>query len=234
MDGGAAPDPRSARPAVPHAAVELVATWREAGPKLWFARDAGFDRMLRERFETLHLAAARGECCGWIDTPPGALALVLLLDQIPRNIWRGSAHAFATDVLARTAAEGALARGHDTAVDPSLRPFFYMPFEHAEDATLQARAVDLFEHWAAEHGDPRGFSPYARIHRDVIARFGRFPQRNAALGRETTEAERAFLEAGGFAGLRDRRGTGEPDASQDQRGRTRNGEPPSRPRPPPS
>ena len=189
---------------VPPAVVELMSTWREAGPKLWFARDETFDRLLRERFEGAHLAAARGECSGWIETPEGALALVLLLDQIPRNLWRGSAHAFATDVPARSASDRALERGHDKATDSALRPFFYMPFEHAEDMASQDRAVSLFECWAAEAGDPHDFLAYARIHRAVIARYGRFPQRNVALGREATGAERAFLDGGGFAGLRRR------------------------------
>jgi uncharacterized protein (DUF924 family) len=120
---------------------------------------------------------------------------VLLLDQIPRNIFRGSAHAFATDPLALAAAERAIDAGHDRAVDPALRLFFYLPFEHAEDIAQQARGVALTE--ALGNAE---YTRYAILHRDIIARFGRFPHRNACLGRSSTAQELAFLAEGGFKG----------------------------------
>jgi uncharacterized protein (DUF924 family) len=125
----------------------------------------------------------------------GALALVLLLDQIPRNVFRGSAHSYATDALARHHAAAAIDAGFDRAVDPVLRIFLYMPFEHSEDIADQQRAVAL----TTALGDA-GYSRYAILHHDVIARFGRFPHRNAALGRSNTPEEQAWLDAGGGFG----------------------------------
>ena len=122
---------------------EIVGFWRAAGPKQWFAKDDAFDAALRQRFEASHHAAARGELSDWAQTAEGALALLLLLDQIPRNIFRGTAHAFATDPLAQRIAEAAIDAGFDKAVEPTLRSFFYLPFEHAEDIALQARSVAL-------------------------------------------------------------------------------------------
>lgn len=172
----------------------VLGFWTEAGPDRWFAKNDAFDTSCRS-FEALHHRAARGELSDWESTAEGALALLLLLDQIPRNIFRGSAHAFATDGLALAIARRAVAAGHDLAVEMPLRTFFYLPFEHAEDLDAQRSAVALFE--AA--GD-EGYTRYARIHLDVIERFGRFPHRNAALGRATTAEEAAFLAAGGFTG----------------------------------
>ena len=185
----------------PEAAAALVGVWREAGRRLWFARDESFDQRLRESFAAVHLAAARGGCAAWEATAQGALALVLLLDQIPRNLYRGSARAYATDALALAAAARALDRGDDRAAELALRPFFHMPFSHAEDAPAQARAVALAERLGAEGGDPGGgWLKDARRHQDIIARFGRFPHRNAVLGRATTLQEQAFLDGGGFRG----------------------------------
>ncbi|MBB5519771.1 DUF924 family protein [Amphiplicatus metriothermophilus] len=174
---------------------EVVGFWREAGPKAWFKKDAAFDEEIRRRFEALHHAAARGERAAWEESSGGALALVLLLDQFPRNMYRGSAHAFATDGLARRVAGAAIRRGFDRQADESLRVFFYMPFEHSEDPADQARAVELIEALGDEE-----YAKFARLHADVIARFGRFPHRNACLGRASTPEELAFLEAGGFSG----------------------------------
>lgn len=182
----------------PPPAEALVLCWSDAGPRRWFARDPGFDAALRERFGALQAAAVDGGFEGWEDTARGALALVLLLDQLPRNLHRGSARAFETDARARAAARRALARGFDEEVGPDLAVFFYMPFEHAEDAADQARSVVLFEAHAARCGDPRQHLRYARLHAALIARFGRFPHRNAVLGRESTPQERAYLEGGGF------------------------------------
>jgi len=174
-----------------------VSFWREAGPKRWFARDAAFDEAIRERFEATVLAAAAGRLDGWRETAEGALALILLLDQFPRNLWRGSPRAFAADPMARRIARDALARGHDRATPTDLRLFFYLPLSHAEDPADQDRAVGLGEALERE-GGPSAAS--ARKHRDIIGRFGRFPHRNAVLGRASTEAEDAFLANGGFAG----------------------------------
>jgi uncharacterized protein (DUF924 family) len=176
-------------------AADIVAFWRDAGPEAWFRKDAAFDAALRARFLDAHMAAARGELDGLEAAADGALALVLLLDQVPRNIFRGTAHQFATDGLALAIAGRAIARGHDHAVDPALRLFFYLPYEHSEDAADQARAVAL----VTALGDAE-YTKYAQMHADIIARFGRFPHRNACLGRESTAEERAFLAEGGFAG----------------------------------
>ena len=135
----------------------------------------------------------------WEKDAPGALALLLLTDQFPRNLYRGSAHAFASDAMARAIAERALAHGFDRVTEPSLRPFFYLPFEHHEDAASQARAVALFEQLALEAGDQKSLD-YARLHAGLIARFGRFPHRNIVLGRESTPEETAYIKQGGFAG----------------------------------
>ncbi len=174
---------------------DITQFWTAAGPAAWFKKDSAFDETLRTRFEAAHHAAARGEYAAWEPTAEGALALLLLLDQIPRNIYRGSAHAFATDPLAQALADRAVNSGHDRATAMPLRIFFYLPFEHAENLSAQARCVALME----ATGDAE-FVRYAILHRDIIARFGRFPHRNAALGRTTTPEEQAFLDAGGFAG----------------------------------
>ena len=171
---------------------EVVAFWRDAGAGKWFNGGAGFDAECRTRFLDAHFEAARRELDGWMVDAEGALALVLLLDQIPRNVFRGSAHAFATDGLAREVARAAIDAGFDASIDAPLRLFFYMPFEHAEDMADQERAVALI----AAMGDA-GYLDYANRHRDVIVRFGRFPHRNAALGRISTPEEQAWLDAGG-------------------------------------
>jgi uncharacterized protein (DUF924 family) len=171
----------------------VVGFWREAGPTRWYKKDTAFDDALRARFEPAHMAAARRELDSWAATAEGALALLLLLDQVPRNIYRGTAHPFATDPLARRVANDAIASGHDRAVEPGLRQFFVLPFEHSERLEDQDRAVALAE------GDAEVLK-WALIHRDIIVRFGRFPHRNAALGRDPTEDEAAFLRNGGFGG----------------------------------
>jgi len=178
---------------------DILRFWREAGPASWYRKDEAFDAAIRARFEALHHTAARGELGDWLETPDGALALVILLDQFPRNLYRDSAHAFATDALARQVAREAIARGHDTAANPDLREFFYMPFEHSEDLADQDRALALFEALGKEKGDPDA-AKWAHIHRFIVERFGRFPHRNACLGRETTPDEQAFLDGGGFSG----------------------------------
>ncbi len=175
----------------------IVAFWREAGPSAWFRKNDAFDAAIRERFEVAHLAASRGEHDRWAETAEGSLALLLLLDQFPRNLYRRSAHAFATDPLARGVARRAIAAGHDRVTAPGLRGFFYLPFEHSEDPADQTLSVDLCETLECETGES---AKWARNHRDIIVRFGRFPHRNACLGRQTTAEEQAFLDEGGFAG----------------------------------
>lgn len=174
---------------------EIITFWRQAGPKRWFAADPGFDREVEARFGAAHRDAASGKLAAWEQDAEGALALLLLTDQFARNLYRHSAHAFATDAMARAIADRAMERGFDAATDPVMRQFFYLPLEHHEDAASQARAVALYE----KLGDAKGLQ-YAHIHADIIARFGRFPHRNAVMGRISTPAEIAFLKDGGFAG----------------------------------
>jgi uncharacterized protein (DUF924 family) len=180
-------------------AEEIVTFWSDAGRTRWFAQHADFDREIVGRFRDAHFRAARRELDGWGATPAGSLALVLLVDQFPRNMFRRSGHAYATDPLGLLFAERAIARGHDAATAPELRAFFYLPFEHSEDLANQDRAVQFYE----ALGDP-GTLEWARTHRDAIRRFGRFPGRNAALGRPTTPDEQAWLDGGGggFSGAR--------------------------------
>jgi uncharacterized protein (DUF924 family) len=181
-------------PALADPAHEVVAFWRDAGPARWFRKDDAFDRDFRERFLALHEAAARGECEAWAVTADGALALCILLDQFPRNAFRGSARMFATDAQARRVARHAIDSGFDGQVEQDLRQFFYLPFEHSEDLADQDLAVAL-----TPRAGPDSLK-WAILHRDIIARFGRFPHRNEVLGRATTREEREFLDAGGFGG----------------------------------
>jgi uncharacterized protein (DUF924 family) len=174
---------------------DVARFWIKAGPKAWFKKSKAFDAEIRMRFEALHHAAARGELDDWSADPEGALALLLLLDQFPRNLYRGSAHAFATDAMARVVAREAVERGFDKQVDPELRQFFYLPFEHSERLEDQDLGVSL----CAASGDA-DLLKWATLHRDIIARFGRFPHRNGCLARATTDDEHAFLKSGGFAG----------------------------------
>ena len=173
---------------------EVVDFWREAGRERWFTKDAAFDRRFRERFLDLHLTAARGELGHWLATADGALALMVLLDQYPRNSFRGTAHMYATDPLARAAALQAIEAGHDQAFPAELRVFFYLPFSHSEVLEDQQRAVALGRLLGAD------YEKHAVRHHDIVARFGRFPHRNPIMGRDTTGEERAFLDEGGFSG----------------------------------
>ncbi len=172
----------------------VLAFWRAAGPAKWFRKDAAFDAAIATRFLGVYEAAAAGEL-GWDEDPQGALALVIVLDQFPRNMFRNSARAFAADPLARAIASRAIARGFDRQVASSDRTFFYLPFEHSENLADQERCVALNR----ATGDANGIK-WAEQHADIIRRFGRFPHRNAALGRATTAEEQAFLDGGGFAG----------------------------------
>ena len=171
---------------------DVVSFWREAGPKRWFAKSEAFDADIRARFEAVYRSAAAGLLAHWEKSPEGALALLLLLDQFSRNMYRGSAQAFAADPLARRIADGAITAGYDQTFRKDLRVFFYLPFEHSEDIVDQDRSVALM----TALGD-KEFKRYAEAHRDVIKRFGRFPHRNEALGRESTDEEKAWLADGG-------------------------------------
>jgi uncharacterized protein (DUF924 family) len=178
---------------------DIVDFWRQAGAGRWFEKDPAFDEAIRLKFEPTHHAAARGEYDGWMGTPEGALALVILLDQFPRNLYRGSGHQFATDPLARKIAAEAIDRGHDRAFGNDLRSFFYLPYAHSEAMADQDRGVALCQAQADEANDPE-LVKWAFIHRFIVERYGHFPHRNRALGRETTPEEQAFLDHGGFAG----------------------------------
>ena len=173
----------------------VVAFWREAGPDKWYEKNDEFDGEIRERFLATHEAATRGELSDWETDSEGALALMILLDQFPRNMFRGSARAFATDPLARAIADRALKQDFDREVPPNMRGFFYLPFQHSETLADQERSLALYR----ALGDDNNMK-YADIHADIIRTFGRFPHRNGVLGRQTTAEEQAFLDGGGFKG----------------------------------
>jgi uncharacterized protein (DUF924 family) len=178
----------------PADADELIDFWLEAGPKRWFKRDDAFDARLRERFLALHERAARDELDDWLATPRGALALALLLDQFPRNAFRDTPRMYATDDQARRVARVALDRRFDEQLPEELRNFLYLPFMHSE--LLADHGISVAK-TAALPGDPHR---YALHHREIVARFGRFPHRNAILGRASTPEEARFIADGGFAG----------------------------------
>lgn len=170
--------------------------------RLWFGKSSAVDDDLRQRFLPLVEDARRGACANWASTPRGALALLVLLDQMPRNIFRDTPAAFASDAQAQRVAKAMVDAGEDARLWPIERVFVYLPLEHAEDLAMQQRAVALFT--ALRDGVPAaqrkpfdGFLDYAERHRDVIARFGRFPHRNAVLGRVSSEAELAYLRQPG-------------------------------------
>ncbi|MET3494513.1 DUF924 family protein [Variovorax boronicumulans] len=173
---------------------EVVDFWRQAGPARWFAKSDAFDADFLSRFSAAHHAAARGELDHWTGDAEGTLALLVLLDQLPRNAWRNNPHMLATDSLALSVAKKALAEGFDRQLEKELRPFFYLPFMHSEVLAEQERSVELNS--ALDPNTQR----FAVLHRDIVARFGRFPHRNRMLGRTNTAEEQKFLDDGGFAG----------------------------------
>jgi uncharacterized protein (DUF924 family) len=172
----------------------IVAFWRQSGPDRWFKKDAAFDDEIKRRFLATHEAATAGRLTDWEQSAEGALALLILLDQFPRNMFRGEARAFATDPLARAVTSRAILNGFDGAF-PDMRGFFYLPFEHSENLADQERGLALYK----AVGDEDGLK-WAVLHADIIRRFDRFPHRNAVLGRVTTPEEQAFLDGGGFGG----------------------------------
>ncbi|UXN58502.1 DUF924 family protein [Phyllobacterium zundukense] len=172
----------------------VVEFWRAAGPTLWFAKDVDFDRRFRERFLDLHEAAARGELSDWLSTPTGALALVILLDQFPRNAFRGTPRMYETDQMAREIASDAIVAGYDEAIEAEMRLFLYLPFGHSESLPDQLLSVEL----GKRLGEPN--LSHARRHCDIVQRFGRFPHRNPILGRTMRPEEQRYLDEGGYRG----------------------------------
>jgi uncharacterized protein (DUF924 family) len=162
----------------------------------WFRKDAAFDAEIRGRFGPVHAADAARACEPWRASPEPMLALVVVLDQFSRNLFRDDARAFAQDAHARECARQALDRGDDLQLLPVARQFLYMPFEHSEALADQDRAVELMRSLEAFEAT-RGVADWAEKHRTIIRRFGRFPHRNAALGRPSTAAEAAFLQEPG-------------------------------------
>jgi uncharacterized protein (DUF924 family) len=177
------------------APAEILAFWRDAGPDRWYRRDDAFDAEVRRRFFGLWQQAAAGELSSWETSDDGALALVIVLDQFPRNMFRGDIRTYASDARARAVANRAIARGVDARIDPALREFLYLPFMHSEHLADQLRCIELSR--AAGHTESL---KWAEHHADIIRRFGRFPHRNRLLGRATTPDEQAFLDQGGFTG----------------------------------
>jgi uncharacterized protein (DUF924 family) len=174
---------------------DVLAFWRAAGQQKWFAKNDAFDAEIKSRFLPTYEAAAKGALADWEAAPDSALALTIVLDQFPRNMFRRDARAFATDATARAVADRALARGFDQQVPEDQRLFFYLPFEHSETVADQDRCCALVK--ALGNAD---LLHWAELHADIIRRFGRFPHRNAVLGRNTTPAEKAYLDSDGFAG----------------------------------
>ena len=174
---------------------DVLAFWLAAGHERWFEPDEAFDAAIRDRFAETYEDAVAGRLSAWENSPEGALALVIVLDQFPRNMFRHTARSYAADPLARTVARRAIARGFDLKVAMPQRTFFYLPFEHSEELADQERSVALMR--ATGDAD---LLKWAELHADIIRRFGRFPHRNAVLGRTTAPEEQAFLDQGGFDG----------------------------------
>jgi uncharacterized protein (DUF924 family) len=174
---------------------DILAFWREAGRERWYKRDDAFDAEVRRRYLALWQRAAAGQLSSWEATDDGALALTIVLDQFPRNMFRDDRRTYATDGLALEVAGRAIARGADQRIDAALLEFLYMPFMHSEHLPDQLRCVELFRN----AGNIENLN-YAEDHAGIVARFGRFPHRNRILGRATTPEEQAFLDGGGFSG----------------------------------
>lgn len=175
---------------------DILDFWFSAGPDKWFKKSDTFDAEIRRRFGETHVQAASGKLNGWASDAQGALALILVLDQFSRNLWRNDHRAFAQDAKALALADEAVRRRFDVETPVTARKWFYMPYMHAEDLKAQERGLVYF----AERLDDPETMKFAEEHADIIRRFGRFPHRNAVLGRETTPQEQSFLDEGGFAG----------------------------------
>ena len=178
----------------------IIEFWlHEVGEGGWYTAVDEVDTEIRARFQPAWEAAERGEREFWLNGPRGSLAYMILTDQFPRNMFRGDPRSFATDARARAGARVAIDHGWDMAIPEPQRVFFYMPFEHSEDMADQDRSIDLMTRKMPEHGAEFGL--HARAHAEVIRRYGRFPFRNAALGRKSTPEEIAFLERGGYGAI---------------------------------
>ena len=175
---------------------DVLDFWFAAGKEKWFAKDDAFDAEITSRFKDAHRLARDGAFDGWQDSAEGALALIILLDQFPRNMFRGTPEMFQADPKCREITRSALDHKFDAEVPQAARQFVYMPLMHSEELEDQELCVKLFE------ADPalEDNVPYAIDHRDIVLKFGRFPHRNEILGRETTAEEQAFLDGGGFKG----------------------------------
>lgn len=174
---------------------EILHFWfTETRPQQWFLKSDEFDRLIRDRFLVTYQMAKDGLCDSWADDADGALALCIVLDQFPRNLYRNSAEAFSTDEKALRITRLAIRRGFDQMLPPDRRTFLYLPLEHSENIEDQRQSVALFA--AMKDVQPIGYE-YALRHQDIIERFGRFPHRNAVLGRESTEAEKLYLSQPG-------------------------------------
>jgi uncharacterized protein (DUF924 family) len=179
--------------------VEVLDFWLgEIGPKGWYAGTPEIDAAVSERFSDLWQAAQGGGLEHWVEGTVGTLAYLIVTDQFPRNIHRGSALAFSTDARALAAAKRAVAEGWDMNAPEPERQFFYMPFEHSEDPADQEIAVQLLTERMAS--DPE-MSLHARAHQEIIRRYGRFPTRNEALDRESSPDEQSYLDSGGYMAL---------------------------------
>lgn len=181
---------------------EVLEFWLDAtGPQGWYAGGEDLDRTIRDRFLDTYKRATSGALSLWLTYPSGTLAYIILTDQFPRNMFRDTAQAFETDGIARAAAKMAVAKGWDMRIDEPARQFFYMPLVHAECLVDQDRGVRLIKTRMPETGQANLL--HAKAHREVIRRFGRFPTRNGALSRATTEGEVRFLENGGYGAVLD-------------------------------
>ena len=163
----------------------------------WFRKDDAFDAQIRTRFSALIERALAGELAGWAAHPASAVAQILVLDQFTRNVFRGSARAFGGDALALAAARALVASGADRAMPGVRRQFVYLPFEHAEDIACQDESIRLFTQLGRDEPALADLLPWAERHREIVVRFGRFPHRNAALGRASSAEEAAFLQQPG-------------------------------------
>jgi uncharacterized protein (DUF924 family) len=172
---------------------QVLSFWKKAGPKRWFAADPDFDHKVLDKFLVTYQAAELGKLASWEAEAESALALILVLDQFPRNMFRGTMRAYVTDPLALAVAKRAIERNFDRAIKLPEKTFFYLPFEHSENLADQETALKLFEATKDEE-----LVRWARLHYETIERFGRFPHRNEILGRVSTPEEIAFLDNGGF------------------------------------
>jgi len=176
---------------------DVLSFWLdEIGPDGWYKQDADLDATIRDKFHDIWARSTEGALSLWLTYPSGALAYIILTDQFPRNMFRGSAKAFSTDAVALAVAKSAIAKGWDLKIDEPARQFFYLPLMHAENLCDQERCVRLIHERMPDHGADNLL--HARAHREVIRQFGRFPYRNMVLDRSTTPHEQTYVDAGGY------------------------------------